>query len=216
MTAIEKATGKNREPYIIQADERPERQQVVTYQYKGGIVDFVKHLNATKEPLYSKVCHFEDEDDDGQMLDIAIQWNTGYHEGIHGYANGISTTEGGMHVEGFKTALTSVINKFARAKNLLKEKDPNLTGDDVREGLISIRSKQQKVFVVRPAVVVLNEGVCGADLKKLLDLVVVHHRVISHQQIEIGHWQPRCDRSARGGPVHEAGFQVLTPRKVSQ
>jgi len=130
----------NRNLEIVLADERPERQQVVTYQYKGGIVDFVKHLNATKEPLYSKVCHFEDEDDDGQMLDIAIQWNTGYHEGIHGYANGISTTEGGMHVEGFKTALTSVINKFARAKNLLKEKDPNLTGDDVREGITAIVS----------------------------------------------------------------------------
>ena len=80
----------------------------VTYQYKGGLVDFVKHLNASKDPLFSKVCNFEDEDEDGQMLDIALQWNTGYHEGIHGYANGISTIEGGMHVEGFRTALTSV------------------------------------------------------------------------------------------------------------
>ena len=78
------------------------------YQYKGGIVDFVKHLNASKEALFSKVAHYEDEDDDDQTLDIAIQWNTGYYEGIHGYANGISTIEGGMHVEGFKTALTSV------------------------------------------------------------------------------------------------------------
>jgi DNA gyrase subunit B len=74
------------------------------------------------------------------MLDIAMQWNTGYYEGIHGYANGISTTEGGMHVEGFKTALTSVINKYARAKNLLKEKDVNLTGEDIREGITAIVS----------------------------------------------------------------------------
>ncbi len=122
-------------------DQRPEREQHVEYQYKGGIVDFVKHLNASKEPLFSKVCQFEEEDEaDGQMLDIAMQWNTGYYEGIHGYANGISTVEGGMHVEGFKTALTSVINKYARAKNLLKEKDPNLTGEDIREGITAIVS----------------------------------------------------------------------------
>ena len=125
---------------IVLRDEREGREQDVHYRYKGGLVDFVKHLNTAKEPLFSKVCQFEDEDADGQMLDIAMQWNTGYNEGIHGYANGISTTEGGMHVEGFKTALTSVINKYARGKNLLKEKDPNLTGDDVREGITAIVS----------------------------------------------------------------------------
>jgi DNA gyrase subunit B len=126
---------------IVFADEREGREQTVTYLYRGGILDFVKHLNATKEPLFSKVCQFEDEDEaDGQMLDIAMQWNTGYYEGIHGYANGISTIEGGMHVEGFKTALTSVVNKYARAKNLLKEKDPNLTGEDIREGITAIVS----------------------------------------------------------------------------
>jgi DNA gyrase subunit B len=125
---------------IVFKDEREEREQEIAYQYKGGIIDFVKHLNAAKEPLFSKVCQFEDEDSDGQMLDIAMQWNTGYHEGIHGYANGISTTEGGMHIEGFKTALTSVVNKYARAKNILKERDPNLTGEDIREGLTAIVS----------------------------------------------------------------------------
>jgi DNA gyrase subunit B len=125
---------------IVFSDERAEKEQQQRFQYKGGLVDFVKHLNAAKEPLFSKVCQFEDEDDDGQMLDIAMQWNTGYHEGIHGYANGISTIEGGMHIEGFKTALTSVINKYARSKNLLKEKDPNLAGDDVREGITAIVS----------------------------------------------------------------------------
>jgi len=125
---------------IVFKDQREGREQEVSYQYKGGIIDFVKHLNAAKEPLFSKVCQFEDEDTDGQMLDIAMQWNTGYHEGIHGYANGISTTEGGMHIEGFKTALTSVVNKYARTKNLLKEKDPNLTGEDIREGVTAIVS----------------------------------------------------------------------------
>lgn len=123
---------------IVFVDERAERQQTVTYQYSGGVVDFVKHLNASKEPLFSKVCSFEDEDSEGQSIDIAIQWNTGYYEGIHGYANGISTTEGGMHVEGFRTALTTVINKYARSKNLLKEKDDNLLGEDIREGITAI------------------------------------------------------------------------------
>ena len=125
---------------IVFADERPEKEQKITYQYKGGLIDFVKHMNASKDPLFSKVCNFEEDDDDGQMLDIALQWNTGYHEGIHGYANGISTIEGGMHVEGFRTALTSTVNKYAREKNLLKEKDPNLTGEDIREGLTAIIS----------------------------------------------------------------------------
>ena len=130
----------NRGLEIVFADERPEKEQTVTYQYRGGIVDFVKHLNASKEALFSKVCHIEDVDDDGQMLDIAVQWNTGYYEGIHGYANGISTTEGGMHVEGFKTALTSGLNKYARAKAQLKEKDDNLLGEDIREGITAIIS----------------------------------------------------------------------------
>ena len=129
----------NRGLEIVFVDERAGKEQTVTYQYKGGVVDFVRHLNATKEPLFAKVCHFEDEDDEGgQTLDIAVQWNTGYHEGIHGYANGISTIEGGMHVEGFKTALTSVLNKYARNKGLLKEKDDNLLGEDIREGITAI------------------------------------------------------------------------------
>jgi len=121
-------------------DERPDKQQEQTFQYKGGLIDFVKHLNASKEPLFSKVCSYEDEDQDGQMLDVAMQWNTGYYEGVHGYANGISTIEGGMHVEGFRAALTSVLNKYARAKNLLKEKDENLLGEDIREGITAIVS----------------------------------------------------------------------------
>jgi DNA gyrase subunit B len=124
---------------IVFTDQREGREQTVTYQYRGGIVDFVKHLNTSKEPLFTKVCAYEDNDDaEGMQLDIAMQWNTGYHEGIHGYANGISTTEGGMHVEGFRTALTSVVNKYARAKNLLKEKEDNLLGEDIREGITAI------------------------------------------------------------------------------
>jgi len=115
----------------------PTKKQSITYQYKGGIVDFIKHLNASREALFTKVAHYEGSDDE-QTVDIALQWNTGYYEGIYGYANGISTVEGGMHVEGFKTALTSVVNKYARASNALKEKDDNLLGEDIREGITAI------------------------------------------------------------------------------
>ena len=131
----------NKNLEIAFKDERVGREQEMSYLYKGGIVDFVKHLNQSKEALFSKVAHYEDDDDEGgQTLDIAIQWNTGYHEGIHGYANGISTVEGGMHVEGFKTALTNTVNKYARTKNLLKEKDENFLGEDIREGITAIIS----------------------------------------------------------------------------
>ena len=128
----------NRGLEIVFVDERAGKEGKTTFQYRGGLIDFVRHLNASKEALFAKVCSFEDADPDGQMLDIAMQWNTGYYEGIHGYANGISTIEGGMHVEGFKTALTSVVNKYARSKNLLKEKDDNLLGEDIREGITAI------------------------------------------------------------------------------
>ncbi len=130
----------NRGLEIVFDDQRPEKEQRVTYQYRGGVIDFVKHLNASKEALFAKVCHYDDEDEENQALDIAIQWNTGYYEGVHGYANGISTTEGGMHVEGFRSALTTVVNKYARNKGLLKEKDENLLGEDIREGITAIVS----------------------------------------------------------------------------
>jgi DNA gyrase subunit B len=122
-------------------DQRPEHEQEVTYRYSGGIVDFVKHLNAAKESLFAKVASFGGEEED-QQVEVALQWNTGFYEGIHGYANGIATIEGGMHVEGFKSALTRVVNEWARSgkQPLLKEKDENLLGEDIREGLTAIVS----------------------------------------------------------------------------
>ena len=118
-------------------DERPDHEHEVTYRYGGGIVDFVRHLNTSKEALFKKVAFFEQAEVD-QELEAALQWNTGFHEGIHSFANGIATVEGGMHEEGFKKALTNVVNKYARAKGLLKEKDVNLLGEDIREGLTAI------------------------------------------------------------------------------
>jgi DNA gyrase subunit B len=122
-------------------DQRPgHEQEPVTYRYAGGIVDFVRHVNATKDALFSKVGYYELVDE-AQEVEVAFQWNTGFNaDGIHSFANGINTTEGGAHEEGFKAALTTVINKYARAKNHLKEKDANLLGEDIREGITAIIS----------------------------------------------------------------------------
>jgi len=114
----------------------------VTYKYSGGIIDFVRHINKTKEALWSKVGYFEGREDDGtQEVEIAFQWNTGYNrDGIHSFANGISTIEGGTHEEGFKTALTRVVNNYAKDNRPGNVKDLILTGDDVREGLTAVVS----------------------------------------------------------------------------
>ena len=120
-------------------DERVDPVAKTVYKYNGGIVDFVKHLNASKESLFRKVASFE-QAEEGQEVEIALQWNAGYHESIHSFANGISTIEGGMHVEGFSKSLTNVVNRYARARNILKEKEENLKGEDIREGLTAIVS----------------------------------------------------------------------------
>jgi DNA gyrase subunit B len=120
-------------------DEREGREQHETFKYNGGIVDYVKHLNASKESLFRKVGAYEQVEPDMEV-EIAFQWNTGYHESIHSFANGIATIEGGMHEEGFRKALTNVVNRYARKQGKLKEKDPNLEGNDIREGLTAIIS----------------------------------------------------------------------------
>ncbi len=124
---------------IVFTDSRVEPPVETTFKFAGGISDFVKHLNGSKEPLFKRVIAFEEVGDTGE-IDVAMQWNTGYHEGIHSFANNIATTEGGMHEEGFKKALTNAINKYARAKGTLKEKDANFLGEDIREGLTAILS----------------------------------------------------------------------------
>ncbi len=129
----------NRGLEIRFSDERPGREQKMTFRYTGGIVDYVKHLNAAKESLFKKVCSFTQSEED-QEVEIALQWNTGFHESIHSFANGISTMEGGMHEEGFRKALTNAVNRYARAKGQLKEKDDNFLGEDIREGLTGIIS----------------------------------------------------------------------------
>ena len=115
------------------------KARTVVYQYPGGIADFVRYLNASRESVHPSVIEFGDEQP-GMSVEIAMQWTTAYSESVHSFANVINTAEGGTHEEGFRTALTSVINKYARDQKLLKEKDDNLTGEDVREGLTAIIS----------------------------------------------------------------------------
>jgi len=119
-------------------DERGAGEKV-EFQYKGGIADFVRHLNESKDALHRKIAYFAGETEEGQV-EVAMQWNSSYQESIFTFANNINTHEGGTHLSGFRSALTRTLNAIARNRNLLKEKDENLTGEDVREGLTAVIS----------------------------------------------------------------------------
>jgi DNA gyrase subunit B len=126
---------------IVLTDQRPAyingEPRVVTYQYDGGIADFVRYLNGTKDPVHASVIEFGEEGR-GISAEIAMQWNASYAESVYTFANTINTAEGGTHEEGFRAALTSIVNRYARDQKLLRDKDDNLTGEDVREGLAAI------------------------------------------------------------------------------
>ncbi|KQS17510.1 DNA topoisomerase (ATP-hydrolyzing) subunit B [Frigoribacterium sp. Leaf186] len=125
----------------VQEDDAEPRHDV--FHYEKGLVDYVEYLNTTKkvETVHDDIIAFEQEDTEKKIsLEVAMQWNTSYQESVHTYANTINTHEGGTHEEGFRAALTTLINRYAREKNLLKEKDDNLSGDDVREGLTAVIS----------------------------------------------------------------------------
>jgi DNA gyrase subunit B len=123
---------------ITIVDERAEGQRV-EFQYDGGITDFVAYLNENKDPIHRKVISFEGESDEG-AVEIAMQWNSSYQESVFSFANNINTLEGGSHLSGFRSALTSALNRYAREHGELREKDDNLTGEDVREGLTAVVS----------------------------------------------------------------------------
>ncbi len=131
----------NRGLSIILTDERPEHingePHVVSYRYDGGIADFVRYLNATKDPVHESVIEFGDEAV-GISAEIAMQWSQSYSESVHTFANTINTAEGGTHEEGFRSALTTIVNKYARDQKYIREKDDNLLGEDIREGLTAI------------------------------------------------------------------------------
>ena len=118
--------------------KRSEPRSVV-YCYDGGIVDFVKHINTHKDAIHPRVIHFEGQEAD-QAVELAMQWNAGYNDNVFSFANNINTHEGGTHLSGFRAAITRTINDYARSKGFLKEKEENLSGEDVREGLVAILS----------------------------------------------------------------------------
>jgi DNA gyrase subunit B len=123
---------------IVLTDERA-GGETVEFHYKGGIRDFVAHVNGTKDPVHKRIVYFEGENGDGN-IEVAMQWNASYQESVYTFANNINTHEGGSHLSGFNAALTRTLNKVARDLNLLKEKEDNLEGEDVREGLAAVVS----------------------------------------------------------------------------
>ncbi|MGH3151099.1 MAG: DNA topoisomerase (ATP-hydrolyzing) subunit B [Streptosporangiaceae bacterium] len=133
----------NKNLSISMTDERTlddsGQPRTARYQYEGGISDFVRYINASKDPVHGTIIDFG-EDGDGISVEIAMQWTGAYTESVHTFANTINTTEGGTHEEGFRAALTTIVNRYAREQKLLREKEDNLTGDDVREGLTAIVS----------------------------------------------------------------------------
>ncbi|WP_233149911.1 DNA topoisomerase (ATP-hydrolyzing) subunit B [Kineosporia sp. A_224] len=134
---------------ITLVDERPDHfddegtAPSVTFKYDNGLMDYVRHLNSSKKTdvVNAEIIDFEAEDPERTLsVEIAMQWTTGYSESVHTYANAINTHEGGTHEEGFRAALTTLVNEYARTKNILKEKDDNLSGEDIREGLTAVIS----------------------------------------------------------------------------
>ncbi|MER2138160.1 MAG: ATP-binding protein, partial [Arthrobacter sp.] len=125
-----------------ESEETPKHRSV-DYMYANGLLDYVHNLNSSKnvEVIHDDIIAFETEDNDKKMaVEMALQWTTAYSESVHTYANTINTHEGGTHEEGFRAAMTSLINRYAREKNIIKDKDDNLTGDDIREGLTAVIS----------------------------------------------------------------------------
>ncbi len=162
--------------HITLTDERGEGQ-VVEFQYEGGIEDFVAYLNENKEPIQKKVIYFEDDGKEG-AVEVAMQWNGSYQESVFSFANNINTHEGGTHLSGFRSALTRTLNKYARDKGELKEKDDNLSGEDVREGLTAVISAkladpqfegQTKTKLGNPGMQGFVESIVNAKLAEFLE-----------------------------------------------
>ena len=124
---------------IVLEDKRYEREQKKEFSYEGGLIEFVKHLNKNRNSIHDQIIYFEKQQDD-YSVEISMQYTDGFTENIYSFANNINTHEGGSHLTGFKASLTKVVNDYARKYNILKEKEDNFTGEDIREGLTAILS----------------------------------------------------------------------------
>jgi DNA gyrase subunit B len=143
ITLTDERTAQVDEEELADEAEHAPEPRTVDYKYDDGLLDYVQHLNSSKkiEVIHEEVIAFDSTDTERRMaLEVAMQWTTAYAESVHTYANTINTHEGGTHEEGFRAAMTSLVNRYAREKGILKEKEDNLTGDDVREGLTAVIS----------------------------------------------------------------------------
>ncbi|HEX3977161.1 MAG TPA: DNA topoisomerase (ATP-hydrolyzing) subunit B [Solirubrobacteraceae bacterium] len=161
---------------ITIVDERDEGRRA-EFQYEGGIRDFVAYLNQNKDPIQKNIIFFEGDSSEG-AVEVAMQWNSSYQESVFSFANNINTIEGGSHLSGFRSALTGVLNRYAREKLFLKEKDDNLTGEDVREGLTAVISAkltdpqfegQTKTKLGNPGMAGFVQSVVNARLSEFLE-----------------------------------------------
>jgi DNA gyrase subunit B len=161
---------------ITIVDERDEGKRA-EFQYEGGIRDFVAYLNQNKDPIQKNIIYFEGDSSEG-ALEVAMQWNSSYQESVFSFANNINTIEGGSHLSGFRSALTGVLNRYAREKGFLKEKDDNLAGEDVREGLTAVISAkltdpqfegQTKTKLGNPGMAGFVQSVVNARLSEFLE-----------------------------------------------
>jgi DNA gyrase subunit B len=162
--------------YIKLVDERADGK-TVEFHYEGGIRDFVAYVNESKEPIHRHIAYFQNETDVG-IAEVAMQWNSSYQDSIFSFANNINTIEGGTHMQGFRSALTRTLNKYARDKGLLKEKEDNLEGEDVREGLAAVISVklqnpqfegQTKGKLGNPQIAGFVEATVNAQLSEFLE-----------------------------------------------
>jgi DNA gyrase subunit B len=162
---------------IVFVDERADRGDRAEFHYEGGIRDFVSYVNGAKDPVHKHIAYFEGETEAG-YVEVAMQWNTSYQESVFSFANNINTVEGGTHMQGFRSALTRTLNKYARDKGLLKEKEDNLEGEDVREGLAAVISVklqnpqfegQTKSKLGNPGISSLVESTVNARLAEFLE-----------------------------------------------
>ncbi|MSX02210.1 MAG: DNA topoisomerase (ATP-hydrolyzing) subunit B [Actinobacteria bacterium] len=166
--------------------------QTVDFCYEGGIKDFVTYLNENKEPIHPKVVYFSDEGDEG-AVECALQWNGSYQESVFSFANNINTHEGGSHLSGLRSALTRTLNKYARDKGELKEKDDNLSGEDVREGLTAVLSAkltdpqfegQTKTKLGNPGMQGFVEGIVNTKLAEFLEENPADARAIIRKAVQ--------------------------------
>ncbi|MDY5662548.1 MAG: DNA topoisomerase (ATP-hydrolyzing) subunit B [Coriobacteriales bacterium] len=208
----------NKNLKITFRDERGDELKEEVFQYKGGIVDFVKYVNNGKEALNARPIYFEASNEVGEV-EVAMQWNSSYTENVRSFANNIDTTEGGTHLEGFRNALTRTMNEYARKQNILKEKDDNLSGDDCREGLgaiISVRlhepqfEGQTKTKLGNPEIRGLVQGAVMQGLSEYFEEHPKPARQIINKAVQAGKARAAArkarDLTRRKGALEGAGL----------